>query len=74
MSKQFIRCLDWLIPRFITEDVAIIYDEVTEHIEVICALQDIRPGEYYNYIATGKGFNLFGIAFNGTLSNFRKVI
>ncbi len=63
---------DILIPRFITEDIAVIYNETTEDIFIICALSDVRLGEYYNYIATSRGFNFFGLSLFNTINNFRE--
>lgn len=53
------RILDILIPRFITERVALI-EANDGHLEIACALSDVRPGERFDAIATMRGVNLLG--------------
>ncbi|HCK4323262.1 TPA: hypothetical protein N0J77_002684 [Pseudomonas aeruginosa] len=53
------RILDILIPRFITERVALL-EANDGHLEIACALSDVRPGERFDAIATMRGFNLLG--------------
>ena len=50
--------LDWAIPRFISEDVALI-DEGDGY-GVLCAMHNIRDGDYYDAIATARSFDFFG--------------
>jgi len=52
--------LDILLPRFITEDVALRDDG--DHLVIACALADVKPGEEFPAIATVRNFNLFGRA------------
>jgi hypothetical protein len=51
---------DILIPRFMTEDVALM--ETDEGYEIVCAMSDIEHGEEWDGIATMKMFNMFGFA------------
>ena len=59
------KLLDIMIPRFITEDVAVerrVCDDCCEeHYEIACSMLDIEPGERFDGIATMRGFNLFGM-------------
>ena len=61
--------LDLLIPRFVTEDAALEIhccgDCQTEHYRPVCALQDVRPGEVFDGIATIRFLNVFGLALFG---------
>lgn len=65
MNKFF----DIIIPRFITEEVALLYtDDNEEEVEVLCSLKDIREGEYYDCVGTMRSFNFFGIGIFGRLT------
>ncbi|AUR92477.1 hypothetical protein NVP1173O_01, partial [Vibrio phage 1.173.O._10N.261.55.A11] len=55
------KLLDILIPRFITEDVALAYGD-DDMLHPICALSDIQDGEHYDEVAAFRSFNLFGVA------------
>lgn len=59
--------LDIIIPRLVTERVALIYDKENEFWEVLCLKSDLRDGEYYDVIATSKCFNFFGIGLFPTI-------
>lgn len=54
------RILDILIPRFITERVALI--DANGQLEIACALSNVRPNERFDGIATIRSFNLAGFA------------
>ena len=54
------RFLDLLIPRVITEDVALI--DTGDGLEIACRLADVRRGERFAAVATFRSFNLFGFA------------
>lgn len=51
--------LDALIPRFVTEDVALAGNEQQGY-RIVCCVDDIEPDERFDGIATIKCFNLFG--------------
>ena len=51
---------DILVPRFLTEEVAL--DAVGDQFEIICSMADIQPEEEYDAVATMQVFNLFGFA------------
>jgi len=53
--------LDVLIPRFLTEDVAIIENDDGEYI-VLCVVEDLQPTDNYDKIVSISCFNLFGFA------------
>ncbi|HFK9564036.1 Lar family restriction alleviation protein [Pseudomonas aeruginosa] len=55
------RILDILIPRFITERVAL-FEATAGHLEIACAISDVRPSERFDGIATIRSFNLLGFA------------
>jgi hypothetical protein len=52
------KLLDYLVPRFITEDVALI--EQAEGFEIVCCIADVEPGERFDAVATIRCFNLLG--------------
>lgn len=54
------KILDILLPRFITEEVALV--DAGDHLEVACALADVKPGEAFAAVATIRSFNLLGRA------------
>ena len=51
---------DLIIPRFVTDDVAIKYLSDGDF-EGVCLADEIRPGLCYDEIVTVKSFNLFGL-------------
>ena len=73
---------DFLIPRFITEDVALRYvgDDFTatwsewDDYEIACSLTDVEPGEYFDGIAEVDCFTWLGIGFAYRLGNFRAFV
>ncbi|MNO80850.1 hypothetical protein D3C76_720700 [compost metagenome] len=60
------RLLDILVPRFITEDVALINAYCDDcdhpHLMPVCCLADVDPDEEFDAIGTMSCFNLFGWA------------
>jgi hypothetical protein len=57
------RILDIVIPRFVTEDVAVKQVGRSSMHEIVCSMKDIRPRERFDGIATYRMFNLFGFGF-----------
>lgn len=53
--------LDIVIPRWITEKVAVMGNEKDGY-EVVCCEKDLEPNEYYDFLATARSFNFFGIS------------
>lgn len=67
---------DVIIPRFITEDVALRYDgngleDGWGCYEIVCAMQDVGPNEEFDAIATTDAFQAFGIGFCYRIGNMR---
>lgn len=70
---------DFLIPRFVTEDVALRYvgDDFTTcssewgDYEIACSMIDVDPGEVFDWIATVDAFQAFGFGFAYRVGNFR---
>lgn len=54
------KLLDILLPRFITEEVALRDDG--DHLTIVCSLSDVKPGERFDAVGTIRSFNLFGLA------------
>lgn len=58
------RWLDIIIPRFLTEDVAVELLECAhcdeQHVLPVCAMYDVALGETFDGVATMRSFNLFG--------------
>jgi hypothetical protein len=52
------KILDILIPRFITEDVALV--ECDEGYEIACSMKDVQPWEDFHGVVTMQCFNFFG--------------
>lgn len=56
--------LDIIVPRFVTEDAAVISTYcgncADEHLQPVCSMADIEPGEVYDGIITMRSFNFFG--------------
>jgi hypothetical protein len=53
-----IKALDWLIPRFITEEVALSYTK--DGYVPVCSMRDLSEGETPDATITMSSFNLFG--------------
>lgn len=51
---------DIILPRFITEDVAL--HDNGDCYEIVCCMSDIQEGERFDGIVTMRTFNLFGLA------------
>ena len=67
---------DFLIPRFITEDVALRYagnglEEGWGCSEIVCSMEDVEPGERFDGIAEVDAFMWFGIGVTYRVGNFR---
>lgn len=67
---------DFIIPRFITEDVALRYVPGCDPAdwgayEIVCSLSDVEPGEVFDAVATVDAFSFlfFGITYR--IGNFR---
>ena len=65
---------DYLIPRFITEDVAVAMVggwENWDAFEIVCSMEDVEPGERFDGIAEVDAFMWFGIGVTYRVGNFR---
>lgn len=60
MLETLTGILDVVIPRFITEDVALEYNDEQEGWDIVCPVKNIQEGEEFEAFATVKSFNLFG--------------
>lgn len=61
---------DVIVPRFITEDVAI--DRVgLDDFMIVCSLADVEPGERFDGIATVDAFQFLGMGITYCIRNFR---
>ena len=63
---QFLRlAADVLIPRFLTEDVALEFmggdRKNIDSYRIICAMSDIQPGEEYDAVAAVDSFGWLGL-------------
>lgn len=58
--NMILRFLDWAIPRFITEDVAL--KDIGDVYEIVCSMKDLEPGETYDAVVAMDSFNFFGHA------------
>lgn len=68
---------DYLIPRFITEDVAVAMvgsGGNWDAFEIVCSMEDVEPGERFDGIAEVDAFMWFGIGVTYRVGNFRKWI
>lgn len=52
--------LDWAVPRFFTEDVAL--KDEGYHYTIVCSMKDLEEGERYDAIVAVSAFNVFGYA------------
>ena len=59
------RLLDVLIPRLITEEVALA--DAGDHLEIACAMADVKPGDRFAAVATVRTLNLFGLGLFPTM-------
>jgi len=53
--------LDIVIPRFITENVALIGNDQQGY-EVLCCENDLSPEDKYDVMGISRSFNFFGLA------------
>ena len=73
---------DFLIPQFITEDVALRYvgDDFTatwsewDDYEIACSLMDVEPGECFDGIATVDAFQFLGFGMAYRIGEFRPFV
>lgn len=68
---------DYLIPRFITEDVAVAMVGSVDNwdaFEIVCSMEDVASGERFDGIAEVGAFMWFGIGVTFRVGNFRKWI
>ena len=60
--KQAVKTfLDIIVPRFVTERVAVIVLDDLSY-QVVCREKDLLPDDRYNFICSVRSFNLFGFA------------
>lgn len=59
------RLLNILIPRLITEEVALA--DAGDHLEIACSMADVKPGERFAAVATVRTLNLFGLGLFPTM-------
>lgn len=78
MLKTIFDCLrfaaDILIPRFITEDVAmerVAPGEGWDKFEIACSMADVQPGERFDGIAEVDSFTWLGFGMTYRVGNFR---
>ncbi|GKX51801.1 hypothetical protein SOASR029_21100 [Budvicia aquatica] len=78
MNMSLKKFLDFLLPRFVTEDV--VFEELicrgrAESWSPACAITDIKPGERYEKIGTIRSFKFmggsYGIQVIGELLEFK---
>lgn len=65
---------DVLVPRFITEDVAM--ERIGDGFSIkdfapVCSVADVVPGESFDAIATVDAFQFLGMGFAYRIGNFR---
>lgn len=68
--------LDILVPRFITEDVAMSYSgsgarSDWENYDIECSMIDVQPEEIFDGVATVDSFQFFGLGITYRIGNFR---
>jgi len=56
------RAADVLVPRMVTDSVAVVMAYGAEHTRIVCRMSKLRKGESYDYVARVRCFNLFGLA------------
>lgn len=66
MNRLFKRLLDFILPRFVTEDV--VFEELIcrGHVDSwspACAVSEIKPGERYEKIGTIRRFKFLGMSY-----------
>lgn len=59
--KTILAFLDWAVPRFFTEDVAL--KDEGDHYEIMCSMADLGPGGRYDAVVAIDAFNFFGRAY-----------
>lgn len=61
---------DFLIPHWVTEDVALVYQG--DEFEILCCVDDLTDDDVYDGLATSKAIAWLWFGFFGTLNNFRE--
>ena len=69
--KLLIKLLDILIPRFINEKVALIYEGNT--FRILCSFKDLYPEEPYDAVGQARCFKLFGFGLFATITDIEDV-
>jgi len=65
---------DFLIPRFITEDVAVRIEGTGmgwSSVEIVCCMDDVQPWEKFDGIAEVDAFQWLGFGITYRVGNFR---
>lgn len=62
---------DFFIPRFIVEDVAIVYGDSDSDFDILCCVDDLTDDDYYDCVATSKALVWMFWGFFATIYNFR---
>lgn len=67
---------DVLVPRFITEDVALKHMGDGDpadwaSYDIVCAMEDVQPGEMFDGVATVDAFQFLGMGITYRIGNFR---
>ena len=74
--------LDFIVPRFITEDVALRYvgnpvmssfSEWGDY-EIACSMDDVQPGEEFDGIGSVDAFQFIGFGLTHRVGNFRPFV
>lgn len=76
MLKTILRWIDWLVPRFITEDVALEYNGAGDRADwnsydIVCSMEDVSYGERFDGVATVDAFQFFGCGITYRIGDFR---
>ena len=71
----FLFFIDIIVPRFITEDVAM--EQIApgsdwDSFEIACSMSDVQPGEVFDGIATVDSFAWLGLGITYRIGNFRR--
>lgn len=65
MTDTLKKFLDFIIPRFMTDEVAFVYNG--DEIEIVCTLLDVEEGEEFDGIVKIRCFNFFGFGLFGKI-------
>lgn len=69
--------IDILVPRFITEDVALSFSghgAATDwgNYAIVCSMADVGPDEWFDGVATVDSFQFLGFGVTYRIGNFRR--